>query len=450
VIPGALVGAAIGVVVTAALAAGPRSGASQEAGAASPQPPKASSISYYSDALDQGVVRPLTRAGDPALWVRKLTGNHREAANVDEQDQVRLPSTWWQPRLGFRPVTPEQMRRGPGPGAGPRRDAKWRVTGLKTQGVSLGIRIKDSEGQTYQLKFDPPKWPEMATGADAVASRLFWAAGYNVSDNVVVEFVRDDLQVDGGGTYTDAFGRKRPITWEIVDEILAKVPRSSGGGYRAVASAFLKGKPLGEWKYRGRRSDDPEDLIPHQHRREIRGLYTIAAWLNHTDGSARNTLDMWVTEGGRSFVRHYLLDYSGCLGSGSIDRQTYASGTEHLVDYGTISTSLVSLGLRPFRWESTVDPQLPAVGFFETVAFDPADWRPFLPNPAYDERTERDVRWGARIVAAFTDEHIRAAVALGRYSDPRAEEYIVRTLIERRDKVVRRFLSDSMAETQRP
>ena len=41
------------------------------------------------------------------------------------------------------------------------------------------------------------------------------------------------------------------------------------------------------------------------------------------------------------------------------------------------------------------------------------------------------MRWGARIVAAFTDEgDIRSAVALGHYPDPRAVEYIVRTLIE--------------------
>jgi hypothetical protein len=412
----------------------------QASGAApdsTPSPPRPKRISYYYDAFDQSVFRPMARALDPATVVRAI--RDREAANVDEQDQVRLPSTWWQPRLGFRPVSAAQMLRGPGPGTGPRRDRKWAVTGLKTQGVSLGIRIKDAEGQTFQLKFDPPKWPEMATGADAVVSRLFWAAGYNVPDNAVVTFTRDDLELREGATYRDEAGRKRPLSWPVVDRMLANVPRQADGAYRAVASRFLSGKPLGEWEYRGRRKDDPEDRIPHQHRREVRGLYAIAAWTNHTDGSARNTLDLWVDDGGRSFVRHYLIDFSGCLGSGSIDRQTYATGTEHFVDYGTAFGSLLTLGLRPFRWERTVDPGLPAVGFFESSVFDPADWRPFLPNPAFDERTERDAQWGARIVAAFSDEHIRAAVALGRYSDPRAAEYITRTLIERRDKIVARW-----------
>ena len=57
---------------------------------------------------------------------------------------------------------------------------------------------------------------------------------------------------------------------------------------------------------------------------------------------------------------------------------------------------------------------------------------------------------GARIVAAFTDDHIRAAVARGRYSDPRAAEYLTRVLIERRDQIVRRWLPDKTVTADRP
>jgi hypothetical protein len=86
---------------------------------------------------------------------------------------------------------------------------------------------------------------------------------------------------------------------------------------------------------------------------------------------------------------------------------------------------------------------MPSVGFVESRMFDPAGWRPDYPNPAFDERTERDIRWGARIVAGFTDDHIRAAVAAAHYADPRAAEYISRVLIERRDKLVHRWLGTS-------
>ena len=91
-----------------------------------------------------------------------------------------------------------------------------------------------------------------------------------------------------------------------------------------------------------------------------------------------------------------------------------------------------------------MDPQLPAVGFIESKVFDPVSWRPDYPNPAFDERTERDIRWGARIVAGFTDGHIRAVVAAAHYTDPRAAEYITLTLIERRNKLVSRWLGQGI------
>jgi hypothetical protein len=184
----------------------------------------------------------------------------------------------------------------------------------------------------------------------------------------------------------------------------------------------------------------------------VRGLWVLDAWLNNTDCSARNTFDSWVTEGGRSFVRHYLIDFNGALGSASIGPMTARDGSEYLMDFDAAGIALSSLGLRPPKWESAACPEIPGVGFFESRVFDPAHWRPFLPNPAFDECTERDIRWGARIVAAFTDDHIRAAIGMGRYSDPRAAEYLTRTLIERRDKIAHRWLGTpaSLAAAPKP
>ena len=41
----------------------------------------------------------------------------------------------------------------------------------------------------------------------------------------------------------------------------------------------------------------------------------------------------------------------------------------------------------------------------------------------------------------FSDEMIRAIVEIGRIDDPAAEEHMIRTLIERRDKIVRYYLA---------
>ena len=410
--------------------------------------PAAAPLSYYYDAADQGLIRPLTRTLDPSTLVRRVGNMKREAANVDEWDRARLPTTWWQPRVGFVPVEVAEMLTGPGPGTGPV-DGLWTVVGAKTEGVSKGFQIKDASGAQFAIKFDPIAFPELGTSADVVASKLFWAAGYNVPDNSIAFFKRTDLQIGKGAVHKTA-GRARPITEAFLDELLRGIPTDPGGRYRVVASRFLRGKPLGEWLYSSRRADDPEDLIPHEHRREIRGLWAINAWLNHTDCSARNNLDMYVTDGGRSFVRHHLIDFSGCLGSASIAAQPLRSGHEYWFDYGTIAKSLVTLGLLRMRWEDSVNPGLPAVGFVDSETFNPAGWRPYLPNPAFDERTERDIKWGARIVAAFTDDQIRAAVEAGRYSDPRAAEYLVRVLSERRDKMAARWLTPAELTAAKP
>jgi hypothetical protein len=396
-------------------------------------------FSYGYDMLDNSVIRPATRALDVARLARVVSGHEREAANVDENDQVRLPSTWWQPRIGFRNVTVAQMMNGPGPGTGP--VGRWTVTKAKTQGVTPGFEIKDERGDKYVIKLDPPGAPGLATGPDVIGSRLFWAAGYNVPDNCIAHFRLEQLDISPKATYEDWRGQKKQLTKTYLTEVLAKTDHESDGSYRCLASAYLKGKPLGPFHYNGRRPDDPEDEIPHELRRELRGFWTVCAWLNHADSRGPNTLDMWVNEGGRSFVRHYLIDFGSILGSSAtpIERD-YSTGSEYYIDYGTMTRNIVTAGLAPPRWENVRDPHIPAVGFIESKEFDAEHWKPDLPNPAFDDRTDRDARWGARIVAGFSDDHIRAAVAMAQYPDPRAAAYLTQVLIERRDKIVAHWL----------
>ena len=410
-----------------------------DAVSAGPKRPAELQYSYGYDLIDNSMVRPATRFFDVALMARKLTGHPREAANVDNDDQVRLPSTWWQPRLGYQPVTPEQMMRGPGPGTGPA-PGRWTVTKGKSQGVTQGFQIKDSNGDRFIVKFDPPGHADLATACDVIGSHLFWAAGYNVPDNAIAYFRAEDLDVGKDAKYTDARGRKQPITQDYILQLLSKVPPPVDGRFRCIASRFLEGTPIGPYKYYGRRADDPEDLIPHELRRELRGLWTMCAWLNHADSRGPNSLDTWVKGSDRSFVRHHLIDFSAVLGAGATGSRAYQTGTEYYLDYQVSARELASLGLAPFAWEPVIDPGIASVGFVESKEFDPSGWRPDFPNPAFDERTTRDIRWGARIVAGFSDEMIRAAVAAGKYSDPRAADYLIHVLIERRDKLVKRWL----------
>jgi hypothetical protein len=278
-----------------------------------------------------------------------------------------------------------------------------------------------------------------------IGSRLFWAAGYNVPDNSIAWFRLENCDIAADATYTDGRGRKQPITRASIEQLLAKVSAPVDGGYRCSTSRFLEGKPLGPYEYFGRRKDDPEDLVPHELRRELRGLWTLCAWVNHADSRGPNSLDTWVKGDDRSYVRHHLIDFSAILGAGANGPRAYPTGSEYYVDGMVSGRALVTLGMAPFAWEPTVDPDIASVGFVESKEFDPSGWRPDYPNPAFDGRTTRDIRWGARIVAGFSDEMIRAAVAAGQYSDPRAEAYVLRILIERRDKLVRRWLGATPA-----
>ena len=407
-----------------------------------PPSPAERQYSYIYDLTNQSLFRPMTRVFDVALVTRKLGRHPREAANVDEHDQVRLPSTWWQPRVGFRTVSVAQMMAGPGTGAGPA-PGRWTVTKAKLQGVTPGFQITDSSGAKFLVKFDPPGFADLSTSCDEIGSHLFWAAGYNVPDNIISSFSTSDLDIGKRATYTNTEGKKLPITRAYLELLLTHVAGPVAGRYRCSTSRLLPGKPLGAFEYSGRRKDDPEDLVPHELRRELRGLWTVCAWLNHVDSRGPNSLDMWVTDHDRSFVRHNLIDFNAILGAGATGKRAYPTGTEYYLDGGVMTRELVTFGFAPFRWEPVVDPELPAVGFVESQVFDPATWRPDYPNPAFDERTVRDIRWGARIVAGFTDEHIRAVVDGARISDPRAAAYLTHVLMVRRDKLVARWLSSS-------
>ena len=100
------------------------------------------------------------------------------AQNINTIDEVP-DSNWYENRAG---LTPELVARGPDTTSGPA-PGTWTVTGAKSNGVTPGFTIKDSTGQKWFLKFDPPGHPAMATGTEVVVTKFFWALGYHVPEN---------------------------------------------------------------------------------------------------------------------------------------------------------------------------------------------------------------------------------------------------------------------------
>jgi hypothetical protein len=146
---------------------------------------------------------------------------------------------------------------------------------------------------------------------------------------------------------------------------------------------------------------------------------------------------MWVENGSRRYVKHYLIDFASTLGMGAGGPFPVAN-MEYGVDLSASTGRLLGLGLHEDAWRSLERPEgLPEVGFFEAERFDPMEWKPLEPNVAFANLTERDGSWAAKIVSSFTEAQIDAAVAEGAYPHPEAARYVARTLAARRDKIAR-------------
>jgi hypothetical protein len=234
----------------------------------------------------------------------------------------------------------------------------------------------------------------------------------------------------------DEDGRSRRLTREDLDAILEPVARQADGSYRVLASRNIAGRPLGPFRYYSTRPDDPNDIVPHEHRRELRGLSVFAAWLNHDEVRSSNSHDSVVDAGGRLIVRHHLLDFGSTLGSGSVRAQSRRAGNEFVWESRPTLITMLTLGLYVRPWIKVPYPDIPAVGRFESSYYRAETWKPDYPNPAFRNARADDRFWGARIIAAFNDEAVAAVVRTAKFTDPGATEYLTKTLLERRTKPV--------------
>ena len=351
-----------------------------------------------------------------------------------------MESAWWTQRHYYKRMSAAELKAGVG-AENPPAEGKWTITSAKAEGVTPGFHITDSAGTRFVLKFDPIDYPELATGADMITSKILHAAGYNVPEYYVVHFTPDRLELGDDVEFRDAMGGRRKMRRQDVTQMLLNAPRDQNGSWRAIASRWLSGKPLGEFRFYGTRTDDPNDIVLHEHRRDLRGYKVFCAWVNHDDSRAINSLDMLVEENGRQFIKHYLIDFGSTLGSATNAPNSARGGGEYLWNGGSTVKQLFSLGLWVPPWAKKKYPKIPSVGNFESKVFNPETWVPEYPNAAFVNALPDDDFWAAKQVMAFTDEDIRAIVDTGEYSNPRAAEYITKTLIERRDKIGRAFFA---------
>jgi hypothetical protein len=364
--------------------------------------------------------------------LRRMVDQKHEAINITRFDDV-VNSAWFQHRIGLGGMTPDDVARGPTT-VGPDTSRELTVIAGKAAGISPGFTIRDARGDRYIVKFDPKGNLHLASAAGVISSRLFNAAGYYTPEDYIIVFDSARLALDPEAE-VEAAGVERRMTEEDIKDILYLTDTLPDGRYLALASKFVPGRPIGPFYFSDVRGDDPNDYYHHQYRRELRGLYVVSSWLNHVDMRYANTLDVFIDSPG--YVRHYLIDFAAALGSGTIRSHKPREGSEYNFALWPSVGRILTLGFYKQGWEEAeFEEYHSSIGWFQSETFDAGKWRANWPNAAFRWVTAADGYWGAKLVAEFSDDHIRAAVKQGALPGPEVEEILVELLAGRRDKVI--------------
>jgi hypothetical protein len=396
------------------------------------------------DGADNSIFRPLAGVFkvDPA----------GPAPNVNAFDEVP-DSAWFINRLGKQKPTQQELLQGActstdlldGEKAAP---GSWVIDQGKPNGASPGFRIKVADKYKFLLKTDTPLQPERPTAASAIGAAIYHAVGFNTSCEQIVYFDPKVLQLLPNLVVTDNTGVPKAFNAKALDWVLRQAERR-GDLVRMQASAWLPGYLIGPFRYEGTRGDDPNDVIPHEERRELRGARVLAAWINHFDAREQNTMDTWIStdpankDGSPGYVRHYYLDTSDSFGSEwDWDEISRRLGHSYLLDWGDIGLDFVTLGIPTRPWElETKKPGYELFGYFDYRHFEPDDWKNEYPNPAFSRATEHDDAWMARILSRFEREDIAQLVTLGKFSQPEHSAFLSEVLEQRLRRILLRYFS---------
>jgi hypothetical protein len=399
----------------------------------------------YWDGADQMFFRPLSET----LGV--VAG--RESIDVNSLDEVP-DSAWFTNRLGVRPVGLEELRRNAcpkdkilDPETTP--DGAWVIDKGKTFGSTPGFRMRVPGKGKYMVKVEA-HGPERQVASTVIGEAVYYAAGYYASCEQAL-WVRPSIfrLTPGLTSRRGNFGDLYAFDRKALDDLFAHSTMRDGL-LRISASSWVPGYGLGQFRYEGTRRDDPNDVVPHENRRELRGARVLASWIGHVDCREGNSLDTWMadTPGGApdsspGHVVHYQIGTSAALGNvWELDAISRRLGYSYVVDWGDIATDFFSLGAAPRVYETVQEaPGHEIFGYWNVTDFEPDRWKNEYPNPAFDRMTERDAAWMARILSRFTPEMVRALAEMGKLSDPANTAYLEGVLEGRLQKILERYLT---------
>jgi hypothetical protein len=363
------------------------------------------------------------------------------AKNVNTVDEVS-DGPFFVNRAGRIPLTPALVVKAANTGDGPAQPLT--VLSGRTDGIVAELWTRDANGVKWYLKLDPRGWPGMATGTEIIGAKLFWTLGYYTSEYHIVRFLSADLRIADKATIEPSKQAKRPMDRDDLDWLLGHSDRGPDGTYRAVASKAIAGKYVGRIRYEGTRADDPNDLIPHEDHRELRGLFVFSAWLDHIDIKRQQSIVTVITEGERSFIRRYVLDWGSILGSSGIGPRQYWEGFEQSVEQpGMVGKRIAAFGFIIPSWRIMPFYEAPAAGRLpvDESTWDPDRWWPLVTNQAFCRARADDKFWAAYKMTFITEDIVRAVVAEAQLGDPVAAEHVIKMIMDRRARIFSRYLT---------
>ena len=329
-----------------------------------------------------------------------LALGRQEALNVNNFDET-FDSAWFTNRLGRYDLSLQEIVKGPKSTSPPDMSGPLIVKGAKVYGVIPRLLIKDRRGRLYVFKFDPPGLKGLATSSELITSIIMHAAGYNVPENYIVDLNPRQLVLDAKAKTRKKYGKLSDMSKEDLETVIKKVSGGQPGKIRAIATKLFKGKILGPFSFNGRRYGDKNDRIPHQHHRELRGYRVFSSFVNNIDALEYDTLDTFIpVYDEKGYVKHHLFD---------------------------LSSTFDGVG----RWIKKKKDK----DFLTVKDFSPGSWQASYPNAAFAYMTKRDAFWATKILMRLPDKAIKAIVRKARYPQRSTENYVIKSLIGRKNKI---------------
>jgi hypothetical protein len=375
-----------------------------------------------------------------------------EAANVNSMDEVP-DSSWFlnKPRGDAShddapgACKPDDML----PAAADVKDGEWVIDHGKDNGSTLGFRINIKGKGKYMLKADDEGLPERASAASVIGAAIYDEVGYYTTCEQVAVFKKEQLKLTPGLKVIDNEGISHAFDDKSLEKALKSTTHYSGDLIRMQASKWLPGLTIGPFRYIGTRKDDPNDVIEHASRRELRAGQIMAAWLDHWDAREQNSMDVWMAanekdkDSSPGHVMHYILDTSDTLGGAvSVDEMSRRLGHSYNFDFVDVFGSLFTFGIREYPWDRAEKlPGKEKFSYFGTKDFDPAQWKPLYPNPAFLAMTEHDAAWMARKLARFSKADIDRIVRLGMWKQEGDIRFLSNALEVRLQRILQRYFS---------